>query len=133
MRVLIADDQIQVRSALRLMLDQELGQAVVDEAGDVERLLELAEGPRPDLVLLDWELPAEGGAAALSVLRSAWPGLKVIALSGRPEASHESLAAGVDAFISKVDPPERLVEAVSRCSAGATPGRGATGQAEQPE
>lgn len=114
-RVLIADDQPHVRSAMRLLLRQEPGLAVVGEAGDVDQALELAAGRRPDIVLLDWELPGEGGGAALAGLRAAQPGLVVVALSGRPEARRAALDAGADAFVSKGDPPERLLAAVTDC------------------
>jgi DNA-binding NarL/FixJ family response regulator len=82
LRVLIADDQPQVRSALRLFLQQKLGVSAVDEASDLEQAMELIEAGYPDLVLLDWELPGHSGAAALAGLRMASPGSTVIALSG---------------------------------------------------
>ena len=112
--VLIADDQAQVRSAMRLVLQQEPNVIVVDEAESLEQVLALIDRLRPDLVLLDLELPSQGGAAALTFLQAAWPGLVVIALSGRPEARQAALIAGVDAFVSKGDPPERLLAAVAQ-------------------
>jgi len=114
-RVLIADDQPQVRSALRLLLQVKLGAATIGEAGDLEQALELVGVEQPDLVLLDWELPAQGGAAALAELRTTCPGLAVIALSSRPEARPDALAAGADAFVSKGEPPERLMASVGDC------------------
>ena len=123
MRVLIADDQPQVRSALRLLLRQEPGVTVVGEADDVERALALVDEQRPDLVLLDWELPdlrvvgpaKPAGDRLLPALRAHCPGARVIALSGRPEARQAALDAGADVFVSKGDPPERLLEAVDYC------------------
>ena len=112
MRVLIADDQPQVCSALRLLLMQEPDIAIVGEAEDVEQALERVAVQRPDLVLLDWELPGQNGDSALIKLRTAQPELVVIALSGRPEARRAALAAGADAFVSKGDPPERLLTVV---------------------
>ena len=115
-RVLIADDQPKVRSALRLLLRQKPGLAMVGEADDTGQALELVSRRRPDLVLLDWELPGQNGTSALSRLRAAQRGLLVIALSGRVEARRAALTAGADAFVSKGDPPERLLEAVDDCS-----------------
>jgi DNA-binding NarL/FixJ family response regulator len=123
MRVLIADDQPQVRSALRLLLKQEPGVTVVGEAEDTQQALELAAGQRPDLVLLDWELPGpwaaqplkNAGQHLLPALRARCPQVKVVALSGRPEARQAALAAGADAFVSKGDPPERVLAAVDNC------------------
>jgi DNA-binding NarL/FixJ family response regulator len=116
MRVLIIDDQPQVRSALRLLLRERLGVTAVGEAGDLAQALELIGVEQPDLVLLDWELPARGGAAeVLANLRTAHPGLAVIALSTRPGVRQAALAAGADGFVSKGEPPERVVDGVRGC------------------
>jgi DNA-binding NarL/FixJ family response regulator len=115
LRVLIADDQPRVRSALRLLLIQEPGVVVVGEAEDVGQTLRLVAERQPDLVLLDWELPRWGGSAALAGLRRVRAGLVVIALSGRPEARRSALEAGADGFVSKGDPPERVLEVVRAC------------------
>jgi DNA-binding NarL/FixJ family response regulator len=117
-RVLIADDRRHVRSAIRLLLRQQPHVTVVGEAVNTEQALELAAGQRPDLVLLDWELPGQNDAPALETLRTVWPGLAVIALSGRPEARRAALGAGADVFVSKGDPPERLLAAVDECMRG---------------
>jgi len=115
MRVLLADDQAKVRSALRLLLDHEPGIRILGEAVDATGLLDWVTATRPDLVLLDWELPGFGADSLLPVLRSLCPGLSVIALSGRPESRRAALAAGADAFVSKGDPPEQLLAAVRDC------------------
>jgi DNA-binding NarL/FixJ family response regulator len=112
MRVLLADDQAKVRSALRLLLEQEQGVSVVGEAAEAGNLLVQVEATRPDLVLLDWELPGLGTNDRLSPLRTLSPRLKVIALSGKPEARRAALNAGADAFVSKGDPPEQLLTAL---------------------
>jgi DNA-binding NarL/FixJ family response regulator len=121
MRVLLADDQAQVRSALRLVLELEPGLKVVGEAAGAKELLTKAEATCPNLVLLDWELPGlkaancstKSGQSLLNALRERCPLLKVIALSGRPESRRMALTAGVDVFISKGEPPDQLLAAVS--------------------
>ena len=131
MRVLLADDQAKVRSALRLVLEQQPGVSILGEAVDTTGLLDWVKAACPDLVLLDWELPGlktagpstvlrqaqdgSSGQGLLSTLRELCPCLAVIALSGRPEARRAALDAGVDAFVSKGDPPERLLAAVNDC------------------
>jgi len=116
MRVLLADDQSKVRSALRLLLEQEPGMSVVGEAAGAEELLAQVGAVHPDLVLLDWELPGlQDDNPVLPTLRALCPRLSVIALSGRPDARRAALAAGADAFVSKGDPPERLMAAVNGC------------------
>ncbi|MBL7065244.1 MAG: response regulator transcription factor [Anaerolineae bacterium] len=123
MRVLLADDQSKVRSALRLVLEQQPGIHILGEAVDATGLLDWMKAACPNLVLLDWELPGLGadnpstgsGQGLLPTLRELCPGLMVIALSGRPEARQAALDAGADAFVSKGDPPERLLAAVNDC------------------
>ena len=128
MRILLADDQAQVRSALRLLLEQEPELSVVGEVAEATSLLVQVQAIQPDLVLLDWELPGLGarrrsafpsrspGPHLLSILHSLGHPPKVIALSGCPEAGEEALAAGADAFVSKGDPPERLLTTLHHVS-----------------
>lgn len=109
MHILLADKQAEVRSALRFLLEQELGMRVVGEAAEASALLAQRAAVQPDVVLLDWELP---GLQATNLLPALHAGARltiVIALSGRPEARRAALDAGVDAFVSKGDPPERLL------------------------
>jgi DNA-binding NarL/FixJ family response regulator len=115
MRILLADDQATVRSALQLLLEEDPELNVVGEATDARELLTQAGIACPDLVLLDWELPGSQAADLLPALRQRHPHLVVIALSGRPEARQSALAAGADAFVSKGDPPERLLATVNGC------------------
>lgn len=61
------------------------------------------------VLLLDWELPGLQNSDILMMVRSRCPGIKVIALSSKFEARQEALAARVDAFISKAEPPEQIL------------------------
>ncbi|HKZ83723.1 MAG TPA: response regulator transcription factor [Anaerolineae bacterium] len=122
MCVLLADDQAEVRSALRLLLEQEANLTVAGEAGNAGELLARALDASPDIVMLDWELPglqptsrmpaAIPQFGVIAALRVACPRIKVIVLSGRPEARQQALDAGADAFASKGDPPEKLLETI---------------------
>jgi len=116
MRVLLADDESKVRSALRLLLEQKPGLSVVGEATEAGEVLEQVQAACPDLLLLDWELPGQQAADLLPAIRRCCPHLLVIALSGRPEARQAALAAGADAFVSKGDPPDRLLATVGAAS-----------------
>lgn len=113
MHIVLADDQPRVRFALRALLELEPGVRVVGEAADVEELLAQTEATCPDLVLLDWELPGLASDGSLSALRERCPDVSVIALSGRPGARRSALTAGTDAFVSKTDPPHRLLAAIA--------------------
>jgi DNA-binding NarL/FixJ family response regulator len=118
MHVLLADDQPRVRFALRVLLERQVGLEMVGEAVDAKGLLAQTEATHPDLVLLGWELPGLASVGWLSTLREIHPDLYVIALSGRPGARRAALDAGADAFISKTDPPERLLAAIDQWSKG---------------
>lgn len=111
MRVLLADDQPKVRLALRLLLEQQEGIGEIGEAVTGDDLLALAEAKKPDLLLLDWELPGMAMAELLPTLLETCPRLYVITLSSHPEAGPAALAAGANAFVSKTDPPEDLLRA----------------------
>jgi DNA-binding NarL/FixJ family response regulator len=113
MRVILADDQAKVRSALRLLLEHQRGVEILGEAVDTTGLLDWAKAACPDLVLLDWELPGLPAAALLSLLHDRCPDLRVLALSSRPDVRQAALDAGADGFVSKGDPPEVLLIAIN--------------------
>ena len=108
MRAIIADDQMAIRRALRLLLEEVPAAQIVGEATDLKMLRDLLTGATPDLVLLDWELPPGNAAAAVAELREQYPHLRFVILSTSPEAANGALAAGADAFVSKGDAPEGL-------------------------
>ncbi len=112
LRILLADSQPKVRFALRVLLEHQAEFEIVGEIEDDKELLARTEAISPDLVLLHWRLNGSVAADVLPELRAVCPGLRVIVLSARPEAQEAALAAGADAFVSKVDPPERLMAAI---------------------
>lgn len=122
MRVLLADDQDELRSALRLVLAQEPNMELVGEVTDVAALPDTVASLSPDLLLLDWDLRdlAQPGAGQrlLALLLQSHPHLHVIVLGGRPEKSRSALAAGAELFVSKVEPPEKLLAALRSLQGG---------------
>ena len=118
MRVLLADDEVRVRYALRVLLRQQPGVELAGEAVRAGDLLDALAVVRADVVLLDWELPGSGGPQLMAAMQSICPRVAVIALSGRPEVRREVLAAGADAFVCKSDPPDRLLSALENCCCG---------------
>lgn len=117
MRVLLADDDGQVCSALRLLLEQVPGMTVVGEARDAETLAVAMMAAAPDAVLLDWELPGLSPGPHLSALKADGQP-QVVVLSCRPEAEKAALEAGADAFVSKGNPPEALLAALGVARGG---------------
>jgi DNA-binding NarL/FixJ family response regulator len=109
-RILLADSDARVRSSLHTLLRQEAGGVAVRESVDIGSLAMQVGQFKPDLVLLDWELPGRPAAALLFALHGLDYHPKVIVLSTRPESERDALAAGADAFVCKADPPERLLD-----------------------
>ncbi|NJN17574.1 MAG: response regulator transcription factor [Oscillochloris sp.] len=114
--ILIADDQENVRAALRLLLEQTTCIGVAGEAVDATGLLLLAAYTPADLLLLDWELPGLPADQLLRLVQYEQPALQVVAMSSRPEAEPEALQAGAAAFLSKGSPPETVLDILASLS-----------------
>lgn len=113
MRLLLADERPKTRFALRTLLRLETGLTIVGEAATADGLLALAEQTSPDIVVLGWGLRGLEADKLLPALRAVCPHIYVIALSSRPEVRSAALEAGADAFVSKIDSPERLLEVIA--------------------
>ncbi len=109
MRILIADDDPKVRSALALLLDQEPGFDVIGAAENATELQSKILSDEIDLILLDWELPGLPAEWMELFLRDGGRRTSVVAMSGRAQACRAAESSGADAFVSKGDPPERLI------------------------
>ncbi len=116
-RILIADHDPRVREALYMLLEQE-PEWVVVESSDVESMVEQIREFKPDLLLLDWEMPGRPAAVLVLTIKGLEVTPEVIALSRRPESEAAALNAGADAFIPKTDPPEIVLEALRTLAQG---------------
>jgi DNA-binding NarL/FixJ family response regulator len=112
MRVLIAVPRQEMRAALGLLLSQEPDIRVVGESGNSQELLASLEVVRPDVVLLDCELPGLPTADLLAQLYAHDSNLRVLILCSKTEMEQAALAAGAHAFIDKRAHPKRLVTAL---------------------
>jgi DNA-binding NarL/FixJ family response regulator len=112
-KILLADDQPKVRSALRLLLEQETHWQIVAEVEDLDTLLSVTQVTCPDIILLDWELPGINGKESISNLKARCSGVKIVALSSQIHACNKARQAAVDAFVSKSDPPEKVLAKLS--------------------
>jgi CheY-like chemotaxis protein len=117
-RIVVADDEQKVRSALRLLVQELAGEltgvrrgapCLVVEAARAEDVVRELRDEAADLLLVDWELPGMDAGELVGKVRRLSPGCTVIAMSGRPEAGRDALDRGADAFVSKNEPPDRLV------------------------
>lgn len=117
-RVLVADDHVQIRDLLRAQLEAG-GHQVVGEAGDGLEAVEKAASLRPDVVVLDLAMPKVDGLQALSLLQEAAPEARVIVLSGFDDTmmAERAVLAGARTYVEKgltMDIAERVREVALR-------------------
>ena len=119
-RLLLADDQTLVRSALAGMLDLEDDFRVVTQVGRGDEVVSAALRDRPGVALLDIEMPGMDGLAAASALAQEVPSCRVIILTafGRPGYLRRAMESGALGYVVKDAPPEQLVDAVRRVARG---------------
>ena len=119
-RLLLADDQALVRGALAALLSLEADLEVVAEVGRGDEVVEAARNARPDVALLDVEMPGLDGLAATAALRAALPSCKVLVVTtfGRPGYLRRAMSAGASGFVVKDTPARQLADAVRRVAAG---------------
>jgi two-component system response regulator DesR len=119
-RLLLADDQALVRGAMASLLGLEPDLEVVAEVGRGDEVVAAARTSRPDVALLDVEMPGLDGIAAARQLRAALPGCRVLVVTtfGRPGYLRRALEAGVSGFVVKDTPARQLADAVRRVHSG---------------
>lgn len=119
-RLLLADDQALVRGALAALLGLEPDIDVVAEVGRGDEVVAAAREHRPDVALLDVEMPGLDGIEATVELRRACPATRVLIVTtfGRPGYVRRALEAGAQGFVVKDTPAPELAEAVRRVHAG---------------
>ena len=110
MRIILADHHAEPLAALKGVLEEQPGFNLVGEAVDAQGLLSLAEGNPSDLVLLDSELPGSYMEDLITGLHVLEPRPVVIVMSCKFENSRRLLKAGADAYVSKSDQHDCLLE-----------------------
>ncbi|HVQ94683.1 MAG TPA: response regulator transcription factor [Mycobacteriales bacterium] len=121
-RVGLADDQQVVRAGFRLILESEDDLVVVGEAADGRQAVELARSARPDVLLMDIQMPGmDGLAATREIMTAPWSAdVRVLILTTfeRDEYVFEALRAGAGGFLLKNSSPEDLIQAIRIVAAG---------------
>lgn len=119
-RVLIAEDQAMVRGALRALLAMESDIQVVGEAARADELLSVAMSSKPDVALVDIEMPGGDGISAAAELAEKLPHCRSLILTtfGRPGFLRRAMATGAFGFLLKDAPPEQLAQAIRRTAQG---------------
>jgi two-component system invasion response regulator UvrY len=116
MRILIADDDQRYRSFLRRIVERERGVRVIGEAIDAEEAVELAKKLKPDLVLIDIDLPGKYGLEATRQIREELPMARVIMFSGIEGEAYRNAArqSGANDFLLKNAEIPKILSAIHR-------------------
>jgi len=119
-RILLAEDQRMFRTAVRRLLELEGDIAVVAEVGRGDEVVAAALSTRPDVAVVDIEMPVQDGISAATELRRSLPSCRTLILTmyGRPGFLQRAMEGGVSGFMLKDAPVEALASAIRRCAAG---------------
>jgi two-component system response regulator DesR len=120
-KILLADDEELIRTAIAALLDLEPDLEVVAQAGDGSAAVEAAVAHRPDVAVVDLEMPRLDGIAVAGELARALPSCAVVILTGhgRPPHLQRALAAGAKGFLPKGSPGGTLADVIRRVHGGA--------------
>jgi two-component system, NarL family, response regulator NreC len=119
--VVLADDHVIVRSGLKLLLSQ-AGMEVVAEAGDVQDALRYVNGHKPDVLVLDLNMPGEPSLPAIPRFLEASPQTRIVVLTMQqePQFAREALGNGATAYVLKEAADDELVDAINAARQGRT-------------
>ncbi|HVF89493.1 MAG TPA: response regulator transcription factor [Blastocatellia bacterium] len=119
-KVLLVDDHVVVRTALRMLIQSRPGLTMVGEAGNRADALLLAARELPDIILLDLELDGESGLDFLPELLNTSADARIIILTGvrDTEAHHRAVSLGAVGVVRKDNAVDVLIEAIVRVHAG---------------
>ncbi|MGW3991903.1 response regulator [Amycolatopsis sp. NPDC004772] len=118
--VVLADDEVLLRKALAALLPLEGGITVLAEAEDGEQAVAATLRHRPDVLVIDLEMPAVDGLGAVAEIRRARPEQVVLMLTrhARPGVLRKALKLGVQGFVSKAAEPAHITAVIQTLHAG---------------
>jgi two-component system response regulator DesR len=118
--VLLAEDQAMIREALAALLSFEADIEVVAQVGRGDEVTPAALASKPDVALLDIEMPGMDGLTAAAALSQASPGTKIVILTtfGRPGYLRRAMEAGASGFVVKDSPADRLARTIRQVLSG---------------
>ena len=119
-RVLLAEDQAMIREALAALLSFEDDIEVVAQVGRGDEVTPAALASKPDVALLDIEMPGMDGLTAAAALSQASPGTRIVILTtfGRPGYLRRAMEAGASGFVVKDSPADRLARTIRQVLSG---------------
>jgi DNA-binding NarL/FixJ family response regulator len=119
-RILVVDDHPLLREGVRAVIDTQADLRVVAEADSGEQAIALFESYRPDVVLMDLQMPGMGGVAAIEALRAAYPNARIVVLTtyaGDAQAMR-ALRAGANGYLLKSSMRKELLDTIRSVHAG---------------
>ena len=119
-RILLVEDQTLMRQGMKTILDLEPGMQVVGEANNGKAGVEMALDLRPDLILMDVQMPEMDGITAIQAICSVWPEARIIILTtfGRDDYVFQGVRAGALGFLLKDTPADDLIRTIRRVHEG---------------
>ena len=118
-RVLIADDSPAIRDGLSSLIDAQSDFFVVGTAGDGLEAVEMAKDLRPDVVIMDVQMPRMDGIEATRRIKRDFPAIGILFLNTFTDHIEAGQAAGCDGYLTKECDPKQLYAEVSRIAASA--------------
>jgi len=118
--ILIVEDQTLMRQGLKTILDLEPGLKVVDAAVDGKQGVDIALTLRPDVILMDVQMPVMNGIEATAAICSVWPEARIVILTtfGRDDYVYQGIRAGALGYLLKDTPADHLIQTIRRVHAG---------------
>ena len=119
-RILLIDDQTTIRQALQMLLEREPGFEIVGGAADGETGVAFVERLKPDVVLVDIEMPGIDGIETTRIIKDRFPYTNILVLTGQDDQSclERALQAGAKGYLLKTTPAEDLVYAIRSVQKG---------------
>lgn len=110
MRIILATPEVDLRLAIQLLLSEEPNVKIVGTASNLDGVLALIQTTQADLVFLDWDLVDQPINTLIEQIHVEQPELDLIILVSRASQRSTPLEAGVQAYLLKGEPPEKLVQ-----------------------
>ncbi len=119
-RIIIIDDHALVREGLRKLLELEKDIEVLDIAGDGQGAINMTRKLKPDVILMDINMPGTNGIEATKVIKGEFPDIGIVALTAHEEEEYvlDLVRAGVSGYVLKDICPEKLVETIKEVAQG---------------
>ena len=120
LRIIVAEDHKTVREGIKMLINSQPDMEVIDEAGDGETVVKMAEELTPDIVLMDVSMPEVNGLKATKRLKRIRPDIKILTLTRHTDDGYlqQLIQAGSNGYVLKQSAPTELIRAIRLVSQG---------------